>query len=84
MRREGKRQIQLLAGTPLSVMILVTSTNFVKVRSVPVPVIGITMLEFQVDDVSINEDKRPVDIRKIIADLHKKNLNQKPQRSEGD
>jgi len=66
VRREGKRQIQLLAGTPLSVMILVTSTNFVKV-----------------DDVSINEDKRPVDIRKIIADLHKKNLNQKPQRSEG-
>ena len=32
MRREGKRQIQLMAGTPLSVMILVTSTNFVKVR----------------------------------------------------
>jgi len=66
VRREGRRQIQLMAGTPLSVMILVTSTNFVKV-----------------DDVSINEDKRPVDIRKIIADLHKKNLNQKPQRSEG-
>ena len=42
------------------------------------------LLKFQVDDVSINEDKRPVDIRKIIADLHKKNLNQKPQRSEGD
>ena len=31
VRREGKRQIQLEAGTPLSVMILVTSTNFVKV-----------------------------------------------------
>ena len=31
VRKEGKRQIQLVAGTPLSVMILVTSTNFVKV-----------------------------------------------------
>ena len=68
-------------------MILVTSTNFVKVR----PAGGcrvycrlLTLVILQVDDVSINEDKRPVDIRKIIADLHKKNLNQKPQRSEGD
>jgi len=66
VRKEGKRQIQLVAGTPLSVMILVTSTNFVKV-----------------DDVSINEEKRSVDIKKIIADLHKKNQGQKPLRSEG-
>ena len=35
------------------------------------------------DDVSINEDKRSVDIRKIIADLHKKNQSQKTARSEG-
>ena len=65
-------------------MILVTSTNFVKVRPARRHCRPLTVNIPQVDDVSINEDKRPVDIRKIIADLHKKNLNQKPQRSEGD
>ena len=72
-----------MAGTPLSVMILVTSTNFVKVSQSRLFLAAITPDLLQVDDVSINEEKRSVDIKKIIADLHKKNQGQKPTRSEG-
>ena len=54
------KKIVLDSGTPVSVMILVTSTNYVKV-----------------DDISVNYDKKLVDINRILTDLQKKQGSQK-------
>ena len=61
----GKR-IVLDSGTPVSVMVLVTSTNFVKV-----------------DSLSVNHEKKPVDINKILTDLQKKQAHIGGQKKEG-
>lgn len=59
VKREGSgKRIVLESGTPVSVMILVTSTNYVKV-----------------DDLSVNYEKKPVDINRILTDLQKKQGN---------
>ena len=59
VRKEGAgKRIVLDSGTPVSVMILVTSTNYVKV-----------------DDLSVNYEKKPVDIKRILTDLQKKQGN---------
>jgi len=59
VRKEGTGKRTLLTtGSPVSVMILVTSTNFVKV-----------------DDITVNYDKKPVDINRILTGLQKKQTN---------
>lgn len=47
-------KVVLAPGTPVSVTVLVTSTNYVKVA-----------------DISVNEEKKPVNVEKILLDLHK-------------
>ena len=63
VRKEGAhnhKRIVLSSGSPVSVMILVTSTNYVKV-----------------DDISVNYEKKLVDINRILTDLQKKQSNSK-------
>ena len=63
VRKEGTGKRTLLTtGSPVSVMILVTSTNFVKV-----------------DDITVNYDKKPVDINRILTDLQKKQTNSRSE-----
>jgi len=66
VKQEGSgKRIVLESGTPVSVMVLVTSTNYVKV-----------------DSLSINHEKKPVDINKILTDLQKKQAHLGGQKKE--
>ena len=66
VKQEGSgKRIVLESGTPVSVMVLVTSTNYVKV-----------------DSLSVNHEKKPVDINKILTDLQKKQAHLGGQKKE--
>jgi len=53
VKKTGNKTV-LTPGTPVSVTVLVTSTNFVKVA-----------------EITVNHEKRVVDVEKILSDLHK-------------
>jgi len=53
VKKTGKKII-LIPGTPVSVTVLVTSTNFVKVV-----------------EITVNHEKKVVNVEKILSDLHK-------------
>jgi len=53
VKKAGNKTV-LSPGTPVSVTVLVTSTNFVKVA-----------------EISVNHEKKIVDVEKILSDLHK-------------
>lgn len=66
VKQEGSgKRVVLESGTPVSVMVLVTSTNYVKV-----------------DSLSVNHEKKPVDINKILTDLQKKQAHLVGQKKE--